>query len=85
MPTLRHGGSCTSSRSPYIGKCGLSGANMTLFEELSYFMDGPLNSPAEFRSGSFFSFDQTIYVTRYNDYSFADTGYLYAPQTCLDG
>lgn len=80
MPTTNYGVDCSSTTSPYVGKCSYDGAGKVL--EHIY---GPLTPPASAASGSFLEIPQGNFIASPSSHSVADTGWAYVPTSCANG
>lgn len=84
MPTPAFGNRCSTTDSPYIGKCSLDGA-----KEILSWIYGPLAKPKAAKpSGRFVQFDQIPYVPRKTflwSTGMDSSGWLYVPAACEKG
>lgn len=80
FPAEASGGSCTTSESPYIGKCGFDGAGEILS---ALYADTPFAAAAA--DGELRSFDQKAYLPDGMDAMLGDTGFVYIPKACAAG
>lgn len=75
MPTVDNGNACTSTASPYIGKCGYNGA----LEALKHLHgDKVTNEPGTYNSNNLFEVTQSGGSSA----TMGSKAYLYVPQQC---
>jgi len=80
FPTARSDArACDSSEPPFLGNCGLDGANALLTH-----LYGPLQDGRPVRPGELMEFDQTPYAESADSASFADRGWIFVPESCRD-
>ena len=85
VPTKSFGINCEMTESPFINNCGFDAASALLH----YINDTPL-SRSETNSnldnkGKIIAINQAEYLLKNDSNTLADTGYLYAPKSCING
>lgn len=79
FPTINEGTDCEISEAPFIGKCQFDAAG-----EMLKHIVGELTEKSSIASGKLLTFDQQELGGEAAE-SLADTGYVYVPETCLQG
>lgn len=80
VPTVDFGNACSVTKDPFINNCAYDGAG-----ELLKWIYGDLNQPANELKGAFIEFDQSQFIANPNSHSMANTGWVYAPESCQQG
>lgn len=78
-PTQEAGGDCSTTATPYLGRCGRDVAG----EVMQALFDLPPSSPGS-AQGELLQFDQSRFNPEGADAFLDDTGYLYRPPQCKD-
>lgn len=81
FPTVKAGGDCFATASPYLGNCGRDFAAMMMMSLYGKMPELPPEMPA----GEILAFDQAPYAAAGHDPSLGDSGRLYVPLRCKRG
>jgi hypothetical protein len=81
--TPNHGNECSANAAPYISHCSIGSEAYDQAGEVLRHIYGPLNPRVDVPVGQIVAFNQRAYATSAT--GMADTGYLYAPRSCIAG